>query len=389
VTDNFVLGLRHTIEDSPFLTTPEAYHAVGQNSGNLAFHFAIDRHLGGDRPNISWYVEPAAINAMRGTAVLPCANQLGPHANLGSLAQKFAKLTPKMVAIGLGAQASNDGKLPEVPEGSIEWVKQLAAHAPSDKPNITVRGPFTLKVLEHYGLGDKAIALGCPTLFINKEPALGRKIAERYGPIRRIAVAAGHQRWRTLARIEASLARMVTATHGGYISQSPLEMLQITRGEATKVEPEVLRACRDYACPEMSLEEFAAWADVHGRVFFSIPAWMEYLRGFDFVVGARIHGVILALQAGIPGLCIAHDARTLELCEMMKVPHVVAREVSGGLTREDLPRLFAQFDPVEFDRNRAMLAKRYAEFLRWNGLEPAPLVTGIADTAESAERSPA
>ena len=130
----------------------------------------------------------------------------------------------------------------------------------------------------------------------------------------------------------------------------------------------------------MSLEEFARWSERHGNVFFDVSAWMEHYRRFDFVIGTRIHGVMLALQAGIPGVVIAHDSRTLELCETMMVPHVLASEVQNGITREELPGLF-KFDAKEFDRNRRALAKRYVEFLESNELSPVGWLKTIASDA--------
>jgi hypothetical protein len=111
---------------------------------------------------------------------------------------------------------------------------------------------------------------------------------------------------------------------------------------------------------------------------------MEYLRGFDFVIGARIHGVMLGLQAGVPSLCIAHDSRTRELCETMKVPFVMARDVSGGVSREDLGRLFV-FDADEFDQNRAKLAAGFQTFLEANGLGSVELLRVIAADESLAE----
>jgi hypothetical protein len=135
-------------------------------------------------------------------------------------------------------------------------------------PNIAVRGSFTLEVLNHYGLGSKAVVVGCPTLFINPDPNLGKKIAQRLTEPKRIAVTAGHPCWAQLSKIEASLARMVTATNGSYIGQSPLEMIQLTRGEGHKLEKEVIRSCKDYILPEMDIEEFVQWCRQYGNVFF-------------------------------------------------------------------------------------------------------------------------
>lgn len=373
----FILGLRSSQPHAPFMSTEELYSLVGHNTGNLAFHYAIGRHIGETLSVADWGAHPDEIDACGDIAVLPCANQLGPHADLGNLVENFVNIKAKMVALGLGAQGDFSGNLPNVPNGTVAWVRSLIDHSPADFPNIGVRGEFTLNVLEGLGISGSAVVLGCPTLFINPSVELGRIISEKVREPSRIAVAAGHHRWRHLAKLEASLTALAKATGGSYIGQSPLQMVKLTRGEAHQLSEEDVAACRDYACPEMSIGEFVDWTARAGNVFFDVPSWMEHYRRFDFVIGTRIHGVMLALQAGVPALCIAHDSRTLELCQTMKVPYVLSKDVVGGIQRKDLLRLF-QFDPDEFDANRRMLARRYVDFLKNNQLQPVDWLEGIA-----------
>ena len=354
------------------------FSLVGKNSGNLAFFSAINNHLGTSDAIAKWKMSSAEINSFGNVGVIPAANNFGAHSDYSGLAQKFSELECKLVMIGLGAQSNIDGRIPEVPEGTIRWIKEIAARRPNPSaPNISVRGPISQKILDHYGFEGQTVVLGCPSLFTNPDPVLGQKIAANVRPIKRVAVPAGHERWRHLARLETSLTRIVTATGGSYVGQSALNMFRLTRGEARLMDEADLRACRDYACPEMDLEEFTRWSERHGNLFFDVQSWMEHYLRFDFVIGARIHGVMLALQAGIPGVVVAHDSRTLELCQTMMVPYVLAKDVQQGITREQLPDLF-KFDAKAFDENRRVLAKRYVEFLESNELTPVNWLKGLA-----------
>jgi len=365
----FVLGLPNRVNDGAFLPTETLYDRVGHNSGNLAFQFAVASHFGNSAKVVGWGADPKIINTMGDIGVLPAANQFGAHVDYTKLGERFSELTCRIVMIGLGAQSDVDGKIPEVPEGTVNWVREIAKRSPEGVPNISTRGAFTKKVLEHFGFEGNVVALGCPSLFINPDPDLGQKIASNLRTFKRIAVPAGHQNWKHLRHIEASLARIMTATDGSYVGQHALPMMQLTRGEARHMDEADLRACRDYACPEMDLEEFTRWSERHGNLFFDVQSWMEHYRRFDLVIGARIHGVMLALQAGIPGVVVAHDSRTLELCQTMMVPYVLAKDVQQGITREQLPDLF-KFDAKAFDANRQSLARSYVEFLESNELKP-------------------
>lgn len=354
------------------------YNNVGFNTGNLAFHYALARILGGRQETFQWHSEPEKLNALEKIGVIPCANQLGSHVDYGGLAERFKFLKIPLIAVGLGAQGSpNYDQALEVPIGTQAWIKQIARCSKAGQPNIGVRGPYTLNVLKQYGLEKAAVVTGCPTLFLNPDPRLGKCIEARaQKPLGRVAVAAGHQKWKHLSKLERSLVTMMERSAGSYIVQSPIEMVALARGEANIMSEDDLTECCNYACPQLTNEEFKIWARMYCRVYFNVSEWMEYLRGHDFVIGTRIHGVVLGIQAGIPGLCIAHDSRTRELCEVMHVPFIMASEVMNGLTIEEAMSRY-KFDGETFDQNRRVLASRLSDLLQTNGAECSPWLAGL------------
>jgi hypothetical protein len=72
------------------------------------------------------------------------------------------------------------------------------------------------------------------------------------------------------------------------------------------------------------------------RMFLDPWTWMDYLAGFDFAFGTRIHGTITALIAGTPGFLFAHDSRTLELARYFDIPHRVMKDVPADVDAADL-----------------------------------------------------
>jgi hypothetical protein len=367
----FILGIEDFLPNAPYRSTEELYERVGHNTGNLVFHRAISLILGG-LPSVSWYADPETVNGSGTIGVIPCANQLGPHTDYGSTAENFAGFRTQLVAVGLGAHADYEySQIPEVPAGTLRWLREIVDRAPGSGPNITVRGKFSLRVLERYGLADHAVALGCPSLFLNPDPDLGKQIERRMdGCLGRIAVGAGHPGWVHLARLEASLVDLLASRQGGYIVQSPIEMVELGRGNAALLSPDALAECRDYIRPDLDGVAFTGWARQNARAFFDIEAWRAHLAGFTLLVGTRIHAAVLALNSGIPALCVVHDSRTRELCETMGVPFVAWRDVADGISHERLKDL-VQFDGAAFDLNRQRLAKEFGHFLRSNGLAVA------------------
>ena len=367
-----LLSIPTSVPTAAFADLDDLYDLVGHNTGNLAFVYAIDQHLGGGVTRFARHEKPEVVNAAsESIAVLPCANHLNPAQDLEGEARIFASYEKPMVAIGLGAQGPLAlDPVPDLPEGSVRWLREMAERAPGDAPNISVRGEFTQRVLDKYGVAESSVVLGCPSLFINPAEDLGRRIeAAAENPIRRVAVTSGHYRWRHLHRRERSLAQMVEDTRGSYIVQSPFEMIAAARAAWDRVPPEDRSLIKESIGRDSestdSVEEFYRNYSI---AFFDAPAWMNYYRNFDFVVGPRIHGVMLAIQAGVPGMCVAHDSRVLELCETMGVPYVRAGDVADGVDLSDLRRLF-KFDGAEFDARRRELLSDYRTFLTSNGLD--------------------
>ncbi|WP_109513435.1 polysaccharide pyruvyl transferase family protein [Pseudomonas ovata] len=365
----FTFGLNESIASSSSIDTKELYNLVGHNTGNLAFHYAINRLIKTVPQSVPWSSKAEKINLMGDIGIMPCANQLGPHMDMAGLANTFKDLKTKILAIGLGAQGGvSHEDIPVLPQGTLSWLDQLVARAPSGKPNITVRGDYTLKVMQHYGFGDKAISLGCPSLLINKSRHLGETLEKRYkANYQKVAVASGHPNWKALSAVEASLVRIMEDTHGMYIVQATDEAVALSRNDFEIVKPAYIEKLKSYLKLNLDDAQFKQWIRQYFISFYNIPAWMEYLKRFDFIVGARIHGVMLALQAGVPGLCIAHDSRIRELCEKSKIPYVMADKIKDGITLNDLKAL-SEFDGKAFDKNREKIAEQYKIFFAQNGI---------------------
>lgn len=47
LSSTFILGMEDAIDGSSYASTEEVYNRSGQNVGNLAFHYAMVRILGG------------------------------------------------------------------------------------------------------------------------------------------------------------------------------------------------------------------------------------------------------------------------------------------------------------------------------------------------------
>lgn len=357
----FLWGTWPHIDGYPFLSADNLCQYTGLNTGNLVFSYAIQkqldmskRHDGDKNDNI--------------TNILTCANQLNSEVDMGFLADIINKSSNPVLAIGLGAQSMSDN-IPQLKDGTINWLRAIKEHKFTDNyPNITLRGYFTQKVMDQYGFGDAGLVLGCPSLFIAPNLNLGHEIAKNIMKEKRVVVLGGHSWHKSLYTIERSLVNLVQLTNGAYIVQSDEPMLKFARRDINGFTDATFAKYQNFLMPCGSRDTFLGWWRQYGHVFYDVEAWLEFYKNYDFAIGARIHGVILAMQAGLPAVCIAYDSRTKELCEVMKIPFVLPVDIAHGVVLEKLDSLFEKFDPEEFDSNRKKLGRQYIDFLIRNNV---------------------
>ena len=104
------------------------------------------------------------------------------------------------------------------------------------------------------------------------------------------------------------------------------------------------------------------------RVFFSVGDWVGCMATMSVAIGSRFHGNVAALLAGTPALFLVHDMRTRELCELMRLPHIILdREIQA----EEILERASELDYEPFAARFEGLAMEWRLFLARNGLELA------------------
>ena len=54
---------------------------------------------------------------------------------------------------------------------------------------------------------------------------------------------------------------------------------------------------------------------------YNFDNWKKHILNYKFTIGSRIHGCILSLKCNIPSFLICIDSRTLELAQILNIPH--------------------------------------------------------------------
>lgn len=372
-------------------STPVCLAAVAENTGNMAFLSSVARLVPPSAEFVGWDVTGEEL-AEFDVIVVPASSFLSPEIDLGFLAKPFIEAGVPTLVLGLGLHAPLGVQLLDLPSGTVSWLRAIAASAPSGVVPIHVRGDKSKELLGRYGI--ESLVSGCPALFLNDNARLGELIRSRGNAVDQASlnwavIPAGIGAPRAV-RTDRLLWRLADQSSGylPWILQDDAALIELIRRESDNCDSPALEASAWHHAPWLRTGDFAAWVRGSGAYFFEPGSYGEHLRRFDFVLSARIHGAILAMQAGVPTVLVAHDERVLELATTCNLPFVLP----GGdspLSASLMSDAFSEWDDRGFDARRGALAGAMAAGLTAFGLpEPVALKSLLSETGPK-ERSAA
>ncbi|GAB3247890.1 polysaccharide pyruvyl transferase family protein [Arthrobacter pigmenti] len=336
------------------------------NVGNLLFGQSVYRTLSvpgteivpnnflSSRPGVDdAYVQQ--INEGFDGFVLPLANAFRPsfQSKLRRLTRVISKLDIPITVVGVGSQhrleLSDGGSDPIADD-----VKDFMSAVLDRSATVGVRGELTAAYLKGLGFGDEHVdVIGCPSIFMNgPSPTVTRKVSGLNADshvaltltpyVKQMAGIAEHnvEKYRNLI----------------YIPQDAADLNTMVWGE----DP------RDIADLRMPVHTgHRLYTEDRMRFPLDPRTWVEYLQDFDFTFGTRMHGTIASIHAGVPGMLLAHDSRTLELAEYFDIPHRLITEVDPQV---DAAELYESADYSKFHAGLPEKFERFTAFLERNAL---------------------
>ncbi|MCA0893707.1 polysaccharide pyruvyl transferase family protein [Microbulbifer agarilyticus] len=368
--------ITNLVHDKPFIENWLAFgnssdwmRATGGNTGNVAFVEGVKKILGGNVQKVHWGDNPSSIHENIDHIVVCCANQLGAHANLSGWADRLAKFDVPATFIGIGAQADQLGDIPELPEGTIEFLRVAASlRANPNKSNFLTRGEFSSSVIEHYGY--ESNPFGCPSQFISPLKTLGQLCLSHQNQRKHVKVltAAGNP-FHPSRVIEKLLVEIVENFNGDYILQHPKVLFDLAEENFADLSPAQINAIETTYSEIGKIESIADWVAANSVYFADAQNWMQYSKKFSQVIGPRYHGVALPIQVGVPGKVISIDSRTEELASTTGIPFITYNDVvkmsSKKLVQESR---WSKSDADHYDTTRIKNALSYSQFLDEQGL---------------------
>lgn len=328
-----------------------AMEEVGKNTGNLLFQYSSSKNI--LNPKLNFSNSNVRFDILKNNIdvlVIPAANQLNPKWDLSWWATIIEKLDKPVVIAGLGAQAKI-GEISSIrlPEGTVRFLHLLKERA----VYVGMRGQGALQVADKYGLHN-AIVSGCPSNFIN--PVItGASIQSRLDKLATKKSLIVNRLVGTLEEYtreaERALFGLLSENMGRYIYQTNISDLNFISSHENEEDLNFIDWEANIIAPGLERAEYKRKLKHRGQYFFSAPAWIDEAGKADLNIGMRIHGAVAAIQGGGLGVCVAFDARTLELAETMGYPYVMAADVVAAKNLAELLRR-VRFDPDLFDKKR-------------------------------------
>jgi hypothetical protein len=345
-----------------------ALQAVNGNSGNsiithaLAHFLPLQKVEGAaniwNEATISG-IDAARINAEHTHIFFIFQDQIQQrtaHYPWSALTELLERFTIPVIPFSLGANAVEQTPKDVASALTLEQVRFFKTLA-EKSPSLGVRGMFTAEVLEQIGIKNSAM-VGCPTFFLSGPGHTVKK--PRFDPEKPIAATGlfSCMDSRQLHYFLQDEAFFFNAMYGG--------------GENGGADRSILQT--NYH--GYSLCALKAFFSGRMHFFFSPDRWTNTLKSghFSFAAGTRVHGAIMALNAGIPALCTSGDMRSQEMCALFNIPH------RPGITAGDFSpeELYGMINLGPLNANRPQLYARFMDWLNGMGL-PAHYT---ADTPE-------
>lgn len=360
---------------------------VGANIGNMVFRHALgslikdfSEYVPVDYPTIRAHSKTEEIDSV----IVSCANWLGTREqdekSNAVRANILEDIEAPITCFGLGVQAPAGAKSVSLGPESVRLAQVIAAKG----SDVSVRDQLTKDVLESEGI-DNVVVTGCPSNFINPDPELGALIAARASEN-----AASRRKW-------SDLRTCVTEFSGGHeesgaVLGAHLELLNKAPAfyvlQSPNLLPFLLRENAEIPAAYLhngpygrdGMETLLRSKVLH---FTSVDSWMDFSRTCDLALGMRIHGNMVPIQSGVPGLVVGHDSRTQGLAGEMGIPLISPRDYLAA--HENGPWIL--FDRIanamdHYDSWRRTLARRMEGFLRASKL---PASEGLSRLSEYVE----
>lgn len=345
----------------PELPFQNMFDLYGWNTGNLLIGHSLKKHIAFSRHRYGATVSPFLVENECQLIAIPAANFIFQGFDMGWLADYLEQTTLPILVVGLGAQLPSVASAEiAVPEGTKRFLKIISERC----IDIGVRGEFTADVLSQLGVKNVTIT-GCPSFYSPEKPSLSIK-KKPFSEVANISVNGSRNVYNhsydqdAAKRVESSLIRFSQQCGHDYVMQNEEPEIRIiyqpdTISDENFADLGTLSVRHGLGVTQ---DEYLSYLRQHGKLFWSIEEWEDYIRAKDLSIGTRFHGNLIALLNETPAILFTHDSRTFEMAQFMQLPHYRIEDC-------DITRLQKMYEDADFSAFESRYSQARTEYVRF------------------------
>lgn len=316
----------------------ENFRNVGNNSGNIVFDYSLMNTIkctpieASDLEERAWEFDNLVV---RDFIWLREDTDMSYFRRIMDLF-KHKPIIP--ISAGLQSEVYNPQF--KLHKNTVKILKEL-----EEKAQIAVRGEYTAEIFNKHGIKNIRI-VGCPSMYLGAN--YDRKIVKEKNDFSQKGILANYK---TLSK-ELDTDIDVNILHY-FISKSNYFMEQT----------------RCYLPDELRKKQYREFMPAYvkkRKMFFIFEDWYKFCLGKGFSIGARFHGNVVPILAGVPALFIIFDSRTKELTDYFKFPTLNVSEFETG---KPIEYYYDLADYSDFNRIYPEKLDNFIDFCLKNNLE--------------------
>lgn len=317
--------------------TEQNYNRIGNNTGNIVFDHALcnlfkaDNVFCSELEEKSWKYNRLIV---RDFIWLKEESDMSYFKNVIKMFGKGKKIVP--ISVGLqAAEYKSDFKLHT---NTKEILVELA-----EQSKLAVRGNYTAEILNKHGIKNIEV-IGCPSIY---EGGYGFKICKE----KEISKCDIVGNYITLSN------ELNTKKHSEIMEYMALNIEHYIDQNKCYFSSDVIEGFPEIIKRKIIRER---------EIFFIYDDWHKFIAKHKFSIGARFHGNIMAVLAGVPALFLLFDSRVREMTEYFELPTVNIEEFD---INKPIEYWYEKADYSKFNKNYNAKMDRFVEFCLKNEIE--------------------
>ncbi len=312
----------------------EKYMSVGENTGNIIFDTALSELIDADK--VYWNSSQDIIDQYD-QFITTSYIWIRQNQEISS-PLKLVKDRP-LIPMSIGLQANVYDPNFVIHPNVIRDLKEI-----EERCVLGCRGEYTAEILNKYGIKNTMV-IGCPSLYMGlfSPNSIIKKSNKPNNIVTNFSTF-----WRKLKYFEVDFLKYIAENNYSFIEQTANEF---KKSYLADNDQKLYDLISDWLKKE--------------KIFFTFKSWTDDIKQYDFSIGYRFHGNVIAVNNGIPALFIYSDSRVQELCDFFRLPMIADKDFDYN---RPIEYWYEKADYSEFNKLKEEKKNLFREFCKKNNL---------------------